>query len=303
MIAPARNGPGATVAYNARTMTTQPAPTLRHCGIIGYPLGHSVSPAFQQAAFDALSIPVRYERWPTPPEELAPRLLSLHNERILGANVTVPHKEHVAPLMDHVDPLAVRIGAINTIVNRAGHLTGYNTDAPGFLRSLTDDAGFDPKGKRVLVLGAGGAARAVVFGLAEAGAKSIVISNRTAARAEELAAAVRGTGAGGLATLTWGQGLPDADLIVNTTTIGMKGGPGEGQSPLAAKHIPRGALVCDLVYNPQETPLLAAACAAGARPLGGLPMLVYQGAIAFELWTGRKPPVDLMFAAARKALA
>ena len=262
-----------------------------------------MSPAFQQAAFDALGIPARYERWPTPPAELAPRILSLNNERILGANVTVPYKEQIAPLMDHIDPLAARIGAINTIVNRGGHLAGYNTDAPGFLRSLADDAHFDAKGKRVLVLGAGGAARAVVFGLAQVGAESIVISNRTATRAEELAASVRRTGTRALSTLPWGQGLPDAGLIVNTTTIGMEGGPGEGQSPLAAKLIPRGALVCDLVYNPQETPLLAAARAAGARPLGGLPMLVYQGAIAFELWTGRKPPVDLMFAAARKALA
>ena len=276
--------------------------TVRHCGIIGYPLDHSVSPAFQQAAFDALGIAVRYERWPTPPEALAPRILSLSNERMIGANVTVPYKERVAPLMDQVDPLAARIGAINTIVNRSGHLSGYNTDAPGFLRSLTDNGAFQANGARALVLGAGGAARAIVFALTQAGAAMVVISNRTPARAEELMAAVPGQPATSVTTLPWGQALPDADLIVNTTTMGMRGGPAEGQSPLAAPLIPRGSLVCDLVYNPQETPLLAAALMAGARPLGGLPMLVYQGAIAFELWTGRTPPIDLMFAAAREAL-
>ena len=276
-------------------------------GIIGYPLGHSISPAFQQAAFDHLGLDIRYERWETPSEQLAPRILGLRRPGVLGANVTVPHKENTLKLLDETDELAGRIGAVNTIVNRDGRLAGYNTDAPGFLRALVEEGGLQPRGKRVFILGAGGGARAVAFALLQEGVGAITLSNRTASRAEALAQALRRQGAAGspgpaVEVVPWGAGPGEAEAIINTTSIGMKGGATEGQSPLDPSHFRPGVLVCDLVYNPPETPLLAQARRAEARTLGGLPMLVYQGAIAFEMWTGRQPPIDIMFEAARKAL-
>ena len=276
-------------------------------GIIGYPVKHSISPAFQQAALDHLGLDIRYERWETPPDHLGPRLLSIRRAGILGANVTVPHKENALRLMDETEELAGRIGAVNTIVNRNGRLAGYNTDAPGFLRALVQDGGLDPRGKRAFILGAGGAARAVAFALLDEGAAGITICNRTASRAEALAEAVRPQSSAippevRVEVAPWGTDPGEAELIVNSTTVGLRHGPTEEQCPLDPSRIRREVMVCDLVYNPVETPLLAAARKAGARTLGGLPMLVYQGAIALELWTGRQPPIDVMFEAARRAL-
>ncbi|MBM4406744.1 MAG: shikimate dehydrogenase [Chloroflexi bacterium] len=283
-----------------------PKGTVYQAGVIGYPLAHSVSPAFQQAAFDALKIKAAYERWETPPGELKRRIASLRKTTVYGANVTVPHKESVIPLVDELDPFAKEIGAVNTIVNKNGFLKGYNTDGPGFIRALTDDGDFEPKGKCAYILGAGGAARAVAIALAKAGATRIHIANRTASRAKELVASLKRSPSMKrceLVTSSWGV-VPSgaADLIVNTTTMGMKLSGTEGQSPLRTQQLWPGLFVCDLVYNPQETPLLVMARHCGAQTLGGLPMLIYQGAIAFELWTGQKPPVEVMFTAARKAL-
>lgn len=275
-----------------------------HVGIIGYPLGHSISPAFQQAAFDHLSLDVTYERWETPPEELARRFELLREPDCLGANVTVPYKQDALRLIDEIDPLAERIGAINTVVNRDGRLHGYNTDAEGFLRSLREEAGFDPTGKRVLIVGAGGAARAVAFALANAGADHIVIANRTVRRAQVLADAVSSaTGAKAEASpLPPTKGDTFFDLIVQCTSVGMQGGAEEGQSPDVTALISATTLVSDLVYNPLETPLLRKAREGGAKVSGGLGMLVYQGAAAFSLWTGQAAPVDTMYAAAKQAL-
>lgn len=277
-------------------------PATIDVGIIGYPLGHTISPAFHQAAFDALKLPYRYTAWRTPPEELAARVQSFRRQGHAGSNVTVPHKEAVIPLLDEVDPIARRIGAVNTIVNRDGRLFGYNTDAPGFIRSLRDDAGFDPKGKSALVLGAGGAAKGIACALADAGLSVLALANRTAERAQRLADTLTTQSTGTyVQLLTWGIS-GRFDLIVNTTTLGMQGEPGAQESPLPTQLIPATALVCDLVYVPVETPFLRAAREAGAKTLGGLPMLIYQGAYSFELWTGRQPPLDVMFAAARAAL-
>ena len=273
-------------------------------GIIGYPLGHSISPAFQQAALDELEIDARYETWPTPPEELEARVDFLRASDVLGANVTVPHKQSVMPMLDEILPVAESIGAVNTIINRDGLLIGANTDASGFTRSLEQEAKFSAARKRALIVGAGGAARAVAFGLAWEGVSELVIVNRTAERAVELAGDVSEA----TATDTRGGGYEDAltdesfDLIVNSTSVGMAGGPEpEGMPPIAGL-IKRGVLVCDLVYNPRETPLLVLARERGAWVLGGLGMLVYQGAAAFEFWTEQAPPEDTMYAAALKAL-
>lgn len=276
----------------------------KQLGIIGYPLGHSISPAFQQAALDYCHVDARYLVWATPPEEVPQRVRSLRAPDVLGANVTVPHKEAVMPYLDTLSEQARDIGAVNTIVNRAGKLEGHNTDVAGFMRALREDAGFVPKGKRVLLLGAGGAAKAAAFGLAGAGVASLTIANRTVERARELASALKGTVFVKAVSLSLEALTADGswDLIVNTTTLGMVHSLGEHESPLPASLIPRNALVYDIVYNPEVTPLLAAAQQAGARTLGGLPMLIYQGAEAFRLWTGLDAPVQVMREAGQKAL-
>ena len=276
-------------------------------GIIGHPLGHSLSPVFQQAALDHLGIDATYEAWDTPPERLAERVRSLRATPYLGTNVTVPHKEAVARMVDRLHGPAERMGAVNTIVRRDGALHGYNTDVEGFLRSLREDGRFDPKGQCCVVLGAGGSARAVAYALATSGAASILILNRTLERAQELARSLQGSGTRveAIETAVGARSprpLVACALIVNCTSLGMKGGPAPNESPLAANQIPEGTLVVDLVYSPPVTPLLRQAKQAGAGALGGLPMLIYQGAASFALWTGRDAPVDVMFQAVRKAL-
>lgn len=274
-------------------------------GIIGYPLGHSVSPAFQQAAFDSLGLDVRYEVWATPPDGLAERMGALRSQDVLGANVTVPYKEDVLPYLDELDGAAKRIGAVNTIVHRGGRLLGYNTDAEGFLRALAE-VGFSPRGKQAIILGAGGSARAVGDALASAGAAGLLLLNRTVSRATEVAEALSARGVL-VEVRRWPPGAREEsprspDLLVNCTPYGMKGGDLDGQAPNVAGLIAPSTLVYDLVYNPPETPLIRLAKKQGARTLGGLAMLVHQGAAAFRLWTGKEAPVDVMFRAARAAL-
>ena len=275
-------------------------------GLIGYPLGHTISPAFQQAAFDHHSLPVKYHAWPTHPDLLQEKVNSLRCAEYLGSNVTVPHKEHVAGLVDRLDAAAEAIGAVNTIVRENGCLAGYNTDAYGFVTSLREMGQFNPRGKRAVLLGAGGAARAAVFALAEEGVRSLVIANRTLERAESLAEGL-GSGIREIAAVPLsGPGLEravrDADLIVNSTSVGMQGGDAGSTSPLRSALIPASALVYDMVYNPARTPLLEQAAVAGADCLGGLPMLVYQGAGSFERWTGLDAPIQVMFETAEEAL-
>jgi shikimate dehydrogenase len=276
-------------------------------GLIGYKLSHSISPQFQQAAFDYLGLDIRYEIWETTKDDLPAVMEGWRDASKLGANVTIPHKEAVLQLLDDVDNDARRIGAVNTIVNRAGKLIGYNTDASGFMRALRDDGAFPPRNKRVVLLGAGGAARAVGFALVDAGVKSLVVLDRTQSRGEALAWDLKVSDTEVVA-LSWKDGrtlmaLAECDLLVNCTSVGMKDSSGEGKSPLGIGLIPKRALVYDVVYNPLETPLLAAARKAGARTLGGLPMLVYQGAASFELWTGKSAPIDIMMRVAKRALA
>lgn len=277
-----------------------------YVGLIGCPLSHSVSPVMQQAAFDHCRLKVLYELWETDPSGLGDAVERVRQRSTLGANVTVPYKETVVPLLDGLDGLASQIGAVNTLVNRDGRLLGYNTDAGGFLRALQEEAQFDPHDRGVVLLGAGGAARGVSFALARAGVGRLTIVNRTLERAETLAADLRSVG---LEATTLGmqdgaarRAIINCDLLVNCTSIGMRHGADEGKSPVAASLIATRTLVCDVVYNPLETPLLRQARQASARTLGGLPMLVYQGALAFELWTGSQAPIDIMFEAAQRAL-
>lgn len=279
----------------------------RLAGLIGYPVAHSVSPAFQQAAFDALGIDARYERWLTEEQEIPDRLALLRGPPYLGANVTVPHKERVVELLDELEPAARQAGAVNTIVQRGGRLLGANTDVEGFIRALRERGGFDPRGARVLILGAGGAARAVAFALAEAGAVQIRVANRHHARAARLVDDLRPKSAPRLEAVSWNAAttnfeLRSADLLVHCTTLGLAGSPQASSSPIADGALHPEIFVCDIVANPLVTPLMRQAVAAGAPHLGGLPMLVYTGAAAFERWTGRQAPVDVMMDAAERAM-
>ena len=277
---------------------------MRRVGIIGYPLGHSVSPAFQQAAFDHHGLDARFEVWETPPDALREVVAGLHAPDALGASVTVPHKAAVIPFLDRLSEPAQRVGAVNLIVNRDGLLEGHNTDTTGFLRALREDGAFDLAGKRVLLLGSGGAARAVAHVLLEQGVAALTIANRTVERARQLVADLGDGAALSAVSLEPSDLAVDGGwhLIVNCTTLGMRHSAGEKRSPIPSASIPSGALVYDLVYNPQQTPLLREAKRAGARTLGGLPMLIYQGAEAFQLWTGKEAPLTVMFQAARRAL-
>ena len=289
----------------------------RYIGLIGYPIKHSISPYFQQAALDYYQLDICYEAWETEPAQLQDIVNNLRKPQNVGANVTTPHKEAVLPLLNEVDDLALSIGAVNTIVKKGDRLLGFNSDAYGFIEVLDKEGHFDPEGKRVVILGAGGAARAVGFALVQKNASSLVIINRTFKRAQTLADSLASysiysssgleTAKTEVAALPWQslgshQTFSHCHLIINCTTMGMKHSSQEGQSPLSLEVIPRGVLVYDLVYNPWPTPLLKLAQKAGADILGGLPMLVYQGAASFKLWTGREAPVDIMFSKAKEIL-
>jgi shikimate dehydrogenase len=277
----------------------------KYVGIIGYPLGHSVSPVFQQAAFDYHNLDVRYESWETTPGELEGRIMGLRDAKYLGANVTVPYKEAAMAVLDEIEEVAAMVGAVNTIINRNGKLIGHNTDAVAFLQALSE-IGFDPLNKRVLLLGSGGSARAAAMAMGQQGLEHLFISNRTEARARRLAGQV-GPLVPEIEVLEFSpeilsEAAQQCDLIVNCTPMGMRGGPAEGQSPLLPEAIPSGIIVNDLVYNPPLTPLLSAAQAAGAKILNGLPMLIHQGAAAFELWTELNAPIEVMHSAAEVSL-
>lgn len=274
----------------------------RYAGIIGHPVAHSLSPSFQGAAFAASGLDVAYERWDTGPEALAARVRSLAVPDCLGANVTIPHKEAVIPLLDELGGLSARIGAVNTIVNRDGRLFGFNTDGPGFVAALRNEAHFDPAGKSLLLLGAGGAARGIAFALAETRAARIAIANRSRDRAERLAADVASTGYAAINAVPADASLEGYDGVVNCTSIGMHGGGAADALPADPATASPGALMVDIVYAPRVTPFLRRSGELGLPTLGGLPMLIYQGALAFELWTGVTAPVSVMFEAAERAL-
>jgi shikimate dehydrogenase len=282
-------------------------------GLIGHPLKHSISPDFQQAALDYYKLDMRYEAWEVKAENLESAVNRLRQPQNLGANITVPYKERVIGLIDEVDEFARIIGAVNTVVNRGGKLKGLNTDSTGFLKALREDAGFEPSEKKVLILGAGGAARAVGFSLVQKKVGALVFTDLYLEKAKNLADALVKFAADSqakinieavqLSSANLAKVAVQCQLIVNCTTVGMKYSPDESLSPLTSDLISEDALVFDLVYNPSQTPLLQIARAAGAMTIGGLPMLVYQGAASFELWTGREAPLDIMLSAARKALA
>ncbi len=274
--------------------------------LLGQPVAHSISPRFQQAALDALGVDARYEPWETPPSGLPAAVERLRSGDLMGANVTVPHKVAAMRLVDRPDPLAELVGAVNTIVRRDGLLYATNTDVTGVLRALAD-AGIDVAGRRVLLIGAGGAARAVVVAMRRGAAAALTIANRTPEHAEALAPlggeqlAVAAISLDP-ASAALRRAMEGAELVIHSTPLGMRHGPDEQATVLPAELFRAGQSVMDLVYVPERTTLLEAARRAGARTVGGLAMLVHQGAESFRIWTGHEPPLDVMFEAARAAL-
>lgn len=274
--------------------------------IIGYPIGHSVSPAMHNAAFQSLDLPFEYQAVEVKPKDLAKKLKEFRGKNFAGFNVTVPHKENVLPLLDEVTELAKIIGAVNTVVVQDGKLVGYNTDGAGFIDSLIEDAGIRPKEKSVVVLGAGGASRAISIMLAESRAKSIVITDIQEEKALALTKYIDSYFATPCSYVKMNsqelqKAITKADILVNTTPVGMK--PKDDASPLEKNtKLASTLIVYDLIYNPSETQLMKQAKAAGAKTCSGLGMLVRQGASAFTLWTGEEAPVELMRQIAEDAL-
>ena len=277
----------------------------RLTGVMGWPVGHSVSPAMHNAAFAAVRLPWVYVPLPVSPEHVGEAVRGLVALGFVGANVTVPHKEAVIPFLDRLTPAAKVIGAVNTIlVDSDGHLTGDNTDAAGFLAALQEE-GVEAGEHKPLVLGAGGAARAIAYALSRAGVEPVIIAARNSAKAQRLAAELQAaTGKAFVARQLPGdlaELAQESDLIVNATSAGMA--PQAAASPWP-EEVPlrRAMVVYDLVYTPAETLFLHQARAAGARTIGGLGMLVHQGAAAFRLWTGVEPPIAVMRRACETSL-
>lgn len=262
--------------------------------MIGDPVRHSLSPALHNAAFEALGLDWVYLAFEVPAGSAAAAVEGMRAFGIDGLNVTMPHKADVAAAVDALSPVAERLGAVNTVVRRGGVLVGESTDGAGFIDALRADEGFDPAGKRCLVVGAGGAARAVVLALAEAGAATVIVTGRTP---ERVAAAAELAGERGRVGEAVEAG--DADLVVNATPVGMGD---DGGLPVDPSLLGTGQVVADLVYHPLNTPLLAAARARGTVTVNGLGMLIHQAAHAFRLWTGEEPPLEVMSAAALRAL-
>lgn len=270
--------------------------TTQLVGVFGWPVAHSLSPAMHNAAFAQQGLDWCYLPFAVAPEQLSQAVRGLRALGLRGANVTVPHKQAVMALMDELTPEARAVGAVNTIVVCEQGLLGHNTDIAGFRRTVDED-GIDVRARTVVVLGAGGAARAVVYALVQAGAK-VMLLNRTVARAEALAQAMGiEVTAGVLDAVTLRQTLEGAALVVNTTPLGMW--PVVDASPWPEDvPWPQGVPLFDLIYNPGETRLMALARRNGGICLDGLRMLVYQGAEAYALWTGSYPPVEVMYRAA-----
>lgn len=281
----------------------------KRAGVIGHPVGHSISPALFGAAFAAAGIDATYEAWDTPEGTLEGRVNSLRSGDYLGASVTIPHKIDIVALLDETAETATKAAAVNTVVHQDGKLIGHNTDVAGFARSLREDAGFDAKGKHTMLLGAGGAARAVALALIEAGASVVFLMGRNPKSVERTSLALKPLTPSGT-TITWAywndgsflRSMSEADLIVNCTPIGMEGSEKAGVSPVDVKLIQPHTTIFDLVYNPVETPFVRDARSRGAKAHSGMGMLVYQAAESFKLWTGRDADTGAMMDAARKAL-
>ncbi len=269
--------------------------------VIGSPVGHSLSPAIHNAAFRAAGLSWLFVAWEVPDGLAGEALSAMKSLGMAGLSVTMPHKTAVAEAVDTLSPQAKKLQAVNCVARQGNQLVGHNTDGIGFLASLRADADFEPRGKTALVVGAGGAARAVVLALAEAGAAGIGVLNRTPARAQAAADL-----APEVARPAAPREVGGFDLVVNATPVGMAGSGGAGSPrdlPLPVDDLHPGQLLVDLIYEPMETPLLQAARARDVPAIGGLGMLVHQAAAAFEIWTQQPAPVEAMTEAVKSKMS
>jgi len=277
----------------------------RVCALLGDPVEHSLSPCFQNAAFQHLGLDFVYLAFTVKAEDLGNAILGVRSLGFHGLNVTMPHKISVIQYLDELDENAEKIMSVNTILNRNGRLIGYTTDGVGALNALKYND-VNPSNRKIVILGAGGASRSVSFALAKE-AEELVILNRTVARAEKLVSDVRRL-IGGDEKIRWGslteenirKELCEADILINATPIGMS--PNEDETPVNKSYLNPDLVVFDLVYHPLETRLLKEARMVGAKTINGLSMLIHQGAASFEIWTGVKAPIEVMMKAAEEEL-
>ncbi len=273
-------------------------------GLFGYPIGHSISPVFQNAAFKKLGLDFIYLPFSVRPEDLKRAVEGIRALTIVGVNVTIPHKGRILSYLDRVSPEAKKIGAVNTIFNQKGKLIGYNTDVHGFLSSVQEDFGFDPRSKSVFLLGAGGVAYAITYSLIEKKAKKITVVNKPRWMAESLIKHFKKMKKScefdlvDFSKRNSKRLIKEADILINATSVGMS--PGD-PSLIKGGLLYPGLLVFDVIYN-RETALLKLARKRGLKALGGLNMLIRQGAISFEIWTEKKAPIATMRGAAERCL-
>lgn len=277
----------------------------RVVGVMADPVAHSMSPPMHNRAFAVRGLDMVYVPLHVKPEALGAAVEAIRALNLVGVNVTIPHKVAIVQHLDTLSEHARFVGAVNTVVNRDGVLEGHNTDGAGFVRSLRKEAQFEPRGRRLLIVGAGGAAQAIAVQLALEGAAELVVANRTVEKAVQLAELVEQAGgsarAVALSELT-ADVVAACDAIVHTTSWGMA--PDNEVPPIVpTEMLHPNLLVCDIVYTPRETSLLRAARERGCAVLPGLGMLVEQAALAFELWTGVEAPVEAMRETLERALA
>lgn len=269
----------------------------KHYAVIGHPIEHSLSPGMHNAGYAALGLDAEYQRFHVEPSHLTEAVEGLCALGFSGWNVTLPHKEHIIALLDTLTPQAKRAGAVNTVKIHEGQRIGHNTDGDGFVRSVEGELnGF--KGKKAVLLGAGGASKGIALALAEQGMQ-LHILNRTPEKAEDLVQVIQregGTATSGV--FAPGDWLVDVDLVVQTTSAGLHGEP----FPFSVQGISEQALVVDIIFNPRETAFLQEAKKQGCRTLNGLGMLLYQGALAWEFWLGGQAPVEAMRQALQEQL-
>jgi shikimate dehydrogenase len=265
------------------------------CAVIGDPIEHSLSPVIQNAAFGALNIDFVYTAFRVKSSDVANALAGIRALGVLGLNVTMPHKEAVIAHLDWIDETAKCLNSVNTIHHKDGKLLGYSTDGIGAFRALKEN-GANPQGKRVLMFGSGGAARAIAYALIQE-TDELVVLNRTVSEAKKLSETLKRKfnkkiSVGPLSPEIIKEKISETDILLNTTSVGMK--PNMHQSLVAPNNLKNDLAVMDIVYNPCETQLFKDAKAAGAKVISGVEMLIYQGATAFEIWTGQQAPVQVM---------
>ena len=274
----------------------------RVAAVIGWPVSHSLSPVIHNAAFASTGFDAVYVAFAVAPGETSKALASAAQLDLLGLSVTMPHKSDIARLVDEISPAAAALDSVNTVQFSGGRTVGHSTDGDGLIASMKAD-GVDVTGAKVLVLGAGGAARSVVDALSRHGAHRVIVANRTVDNARRTAQlGPDGTTAIEMSDASIAAAVSDSDIVINCTSIGMASSDRASESPIPASHLTNQHVVVDLVYHPLVTPLMREAADAGSRVIGGLGMLIHQAALQQVIWTGHEPDIAAMYAAARQAL-